>query len=80
MNAADLLKSFYTSLDTQNLDYLGDDLKQQLADYLGTSVEGLDEMSIPQLKTATSGLATQFENEVASALENADTTMIMKAY
>lgn len=80
MNAADLLKSFYTSLDTQNLDYLGDDLKQQLADYLGTSVEGLDEMSIPQLKTATSGLATQFENEVASALENADTTMIMNAY
>lgn len=80
MNAADLLKSFYTSLDTQSLDYLGDDLKQQLADYLGTSVEGLDEMSIPQLKTATSGLATQFENEVASALENADTTMIMNAY
>lgn len=80
MNAADLLKSFYTSLDTQSLDYLGDDLKQQLADYLGTSVEGLDEMSIPQLKTATSGLATQFENEVASALENADTTMIMDAY
>ena len=80
MNTADLLKSFYTSLDTQNLDYLGDDLKQQLADYLGTSVEGLDEMSIPQLKTATSGLATQFENEVASALENADTTMIMNAY
>lgn len=80
MNAADLLKSFYTSIDTQSLDYLGDDLKQQLADYLGTSVEGLDEMSIPQLKTATSGLATQFENEVASALENADTTMIMNAY
>ena len=80
MNAADLLKSFKTSLDTQSLDYLGDDLKQQLADYLGTSVEGLDEMSIPQLKTATSGLATQFENEVASALENADTTMIMDAY
>lgn len=80
MNAANLLKSFYTSLDTQNLDYLGDDLKQQLADYLGTSVEGLDEMSIPQLRTATSGLATQFENEVASALENADTTMIMNAY
>lgn len=80
MNAANLLKSFYTSLDTQSLDYLGNDLKQQLADYLGTSVEGLDEMSIPQLKTATSGLATQFENEVASALENADTTMIMNAY
>lgn len=80
MQMADLLKSLWTSLDTQNFDYLGDDLKQMLADQLGTSVEGLADMPIQQVKTAASALAMNLEEEAASALENANTDMIFAAY
>lgn len=84
MDTASLLKNLFI---TSNPEDLSDDLKGQLNATLekaiGKSVDELDLSNVSDrqaLKSAASQLATQYEEEAASALENADTTMIMNAY